>query len=74
MTLYGYFRFKPKLEHIKAVERSLNNGELLTIHEIQKRAGLTITQAKCAISYMVEAEQVLLVNSPPSPNRFKLPD
>lgn len=37
MTLYGYFRLKPKPEHIKAVERSLNNCELLTVHEIQKK-------------------------------------
>jgi len=74
MTLYGYFRLKPKPEHVKAVEQSLTNYELLTLLEIQKRTGLTITQTKCAISYMVEAEQILLVSDPPYSNRFKLPD
>jgi hypothetical protein len=74
MSLYGYFRLKPKPEHIEAVEQSLKNCELLTIHELQKKTGLTITQAKCAISYMVGTEQVLLVSNPPAPHRFKLPD
>jgi len=73
MTLYGYFRLKPKPEHIKAVEQSLRTGELLTVYEIHKRTELTITQAKCAISYMVGTKQVILVSNP-SPNRFKLSD
>jgi hypothetical protein len=73
MTLYGYFRLKPKPEHIKAVEQSLGSGELLTIYDIQKKAELTITQVKCAISYMVKTEQVILVSNH-SPNRFKLSD
>jgi len=73
MSLHGYFLLKPKPEHIEAVDQILKNNELLTVHEIQKKTGLTITQAKYTISYMVGTEQVILISNPPSPRRFQLP-
>lgn len=76
MSLYGYFCLKPKPEHIEVVEQSLKNCEFLTVHEIQKKTGLTITQAKCAISYMVETEQLVLGSNSSALHcySFKLPD
>lgn len=50
MSSFGYFRLKPRPEHIRAVLEVLKQQEAIAPQELAKLSGLTLTQVKCALS------------------------
>ncbi|WP_254568774.1 hypothetical protein [Oscillatoria sp. HE19RPO] len=50
MSSFGYFRLKPRPEHIRAVLEALKQQDAIAPQELAKLSGLTLTQVKCALS------------------------
>lgn len=50
MSSFGYFRLKPRPEHIRAVLEALAEQDPIAPQQIAKLSGLTLTQVKCALN------------------------
>ena len=55
---FGNFRLNPRLVRISAVLSALRDRELLTLQEIVKISGLTLTQVRCGLNYLDTKQQV----------------
>ena len=50
MSSFGYFRLKPRPEHIRAVLEALKQQDAIAPQELAKLSGLTLTQVKCTLN------------------------
>lgn len=64
---FGYFRLKPKPEHIRAVLETLAEEDLIAPQQIAQISGLTLTQVKCVLNDLETKAKIRVVRADDTP-------